>query len=234
MQNPETVTDEERDILSLLAEAYNKTIRLPIMFHDDARLFSDGVNALMDMIYSRAGRRAVGFFQPVRTDQRMSREEWEDWLAHNKVTYKTPKEPTLKELAFAYWLENRNPEGTMAEFEESGEYLQWRIRLPEDARINLPISMQPMSFQNWWGAQRRPFDVYFNAYRYRYEVESEQVGNTGLYKVLEIDQVGAIERPRILFSGYGSEGRMEAYRLAGAYVQEQQDALMRQKRETQS
>lgn len=82
---PEQLTEQEKAVIALLAQAYNASLHLPLMFFDDPRVFSDGVNALMDQIYARVGRRSAGFFQPVRRDQRLTREQWEDWLAHNHM-----------------------------------------------------------------------------------------------------------------------------------------------------
>jgi hypothetical protein len=55
------LTDQERKVLNLLAEAYNEFIKLPVQHPSHQREFEQGTHVLQQLVMSRPTARDLGF-----------------------------------------------------------------------------------------------------------------------------------------------------------------------------
>lgn len=135
------LTDEEMDILILLLETRHRLVGLSPS-EGGGEVNDEGLNVLIEQILNRAVLR----WMPNPIGPTPAQKKF--MTQYNPLDY-NGLEPSMKEEQFQVWVATKNRNGTMAQFENSGNYDQWRKRLPEDARVDLPRCLQLTKTRNW-------------------------------------------------------------------------------------
>ena len=69
---PATITEDEREVGDLLAMAWNKFCKLPVLHHADSEEFVRAIHAAQNIVLARVGLRSSQVYRPLPPNEAQS------------------------------------------------------------------------------------------------------------------------------------------------------------------